>query len=136
MAMMCEECKCSIYLEEQADGSKTYGGCENDCPCCNENIGALLEERTAQIIALTEEERGKLDDNDDLADSNPILHAEQGPNRFALMSLFFTDSDGVQIQEDLDLNEITVAYFAGDNDIPVTEGALYEWAINYYKLNY
>lgn len=95
-----------------------------------------LEERTAQIIALTEEERGKLDDNDDLADSNPILHAEQGPNRFALMSLFFTDSDGVQIQEDLDLNEITVKYFTDDEDIPVTEGALYEWAINYYRMNY
>lgn len=36
MAVMCETCKCSIYLEEQADGSMEYGGCENNCPCCNE----------------------------------------------------------------------------------------------------
>jgi hypothetical protein len=35
MAVMCEECKCSIYLEEQADGTKKYGGCENECTCCN-----------------------------------------------------------------------------------------------------
>jgi hypothetical protein len=41
MAIMCEECKCSIYLEEQADGTKEYGGCENECSCCNpEEIGA------------------------------------------------------------------------------------------------
>ena len=35
VAVMCEECKCSIYLEEQADGTKKYGGCENECTCCN-----------------------------------------------------------------------------------------------------
>ncbi len=35
MAVMCEECKCSIYLEEQPDGTKKYGSCENGCPCCN-----------------------------------------------------------------------------------------------------
>jgi hypothetical protein len=95
-----------------------------------------LDERTAQIIALTEDKREELEQEDDMGDSNPILHAEQAPNRFALMSLFFTDSDGVQIQEDLDLNEISVKYFTDDNDIAVTEGALYEWAINHYKSNY
>lgn len=86
-----------------------------------------IKEREAQILATTEEEREE--GNED----NPIIHAEQGPNRFALMSLFFSDSDGVQIQEDLDLNEITVKYFTDDEDILITEGALYEWAINQYK---
>lgn len=35
MAVMCEECKCSIYLEDKADGSREYGGCDNGCECCN-----------------------------------------------------------------------------------------------------
>jgi len=130
MAVMCEVCKCSIYLEEQTDGTMEYGGCENECPCCNEDIAGKLEERVAQLLAITDEVR----DSDD--DSNPIIHAEQGPNRFALMSLFFTDNDGVKIEEDLELNDITVTYFTDDNELIVKEGALYEWAINYYRDNY
>ena len=140
MAIMCEACKCSIYLEEQPDGTKKYGACENDCACCNgesmKALNELLAERVAQIIALTEEKRADLEETQDMGDSHPILHAEQGPNRFALMSLFFTDTDGVRIEEDLELNEITVTFFTDDEDLIVTDGALYEWATNYYRDNY
>jgi|CryBogDrversion2_10_1035300.scaffolds.fasta_scaffold07319_2 hypothetical protein len=36
MPVMCEECKCSIVLEDKPDGTRDYGGCGNGCPCCNE----------------------------------------------------------------------------------------------------
>ena len=134
MAIMCEVCKCSIYLEKQLDGSMEYGGCESGCSCCSgEGMKALnesLEKHTAQLLALTNEQREAGDD------SNPILHAEGGPNRFAIMSLFFNDSEGVRIQEDLDLNAVTVNYFTEGEEIELQEGALYEWAINYYRENY
>jgi hypothetical protein len=133
MPVMCETCKCSIYL---IDGTRDYGGCESGCPCCNEDIGGKLQERISRILELTPEKRAEFDEDDELADSNPILHAESAPNRFATMSLFFTDSDGVQIQEDLDLSDITVKYFTDDNDLPVTEGPFYDWAVNYYRSNY
>ena len=32
MAMMCEECKCSTYLDEETG----MYSCENECPCCND----------------------------------------------------------------------------------------------------
>ena len=35
MAVMCEECKCSISLDDKPDGTRVYGGCENECKCCN-----------------------------------------------------------------------------------------------------
>lgn len=94
-----------------------------------------LENRNAEVLALTEEER----DNDE--SESPILFAEQGPNRFALMSLFFEDkvggtNDGVRIEEDLDTNEITVKYFTETDEVELNSGAVYEWAINFYKENY
>lgn len=130
MAVMCETCKCSIYLEDQPDGTREYGGCESGCPCCNEDVAGKLAERTAQLLAITPEIR------DEYSDENPILYAEQGPNRFALMSLFFSDNDGVQIQEDLELNDITIKYFTDDNDLVLTEGPIYDWALDFYKTNY
>ena len=85
-------------------------------------------EREAAILAYTDEDRDAMDD------TNPVTHAETGPNRFHLMSLFFSDTDGVQIQEDCDLNEITVTYF---NDALVSEeitaGPMYDWAIEQYN---
>lgn len=92
----------------------------------------MLSERAAQILAYTDEDRDAMDD------SNPITFAESGPNRFHLMSLFFSDrdgsSDGVQIQEDADLNEITIKYFKdGEPDIELTEGPVYDWALAMYK---
>jgi hypothetical protein len=91
-----------------------------------------LEERAAAILAYTDEDRDAMDD------SNPITFAESGPNRFHLMSLFFSDKngseDGVQIQEDCDLGEITVKYFnEGEADIELTEGPVYDWALAMYR---
>lgn len=130
MAVMCEECKCSIYLEDQPDGTREYGGCESGCPCCNENVGEKIALRESQILAITEEDR------DEYSDENPIFYAEQGPNRFATMSLFFPEEDGVRITEDLDTDDVTVHYFTNDNEVEIKEGALYEWAINHYRENY
>jgi hypothetical protein len=77
--------------------------------------------------------------NDDMRDagdeSNPIIFAESGPNRFNLMSLFFNDSEGVRIEEDLELGDITVQLFSDTDKQELKEGALFEWAITYYKEN-
>ena len=141
MAVMCETCKCSIYLETQADGTRAYGGCENECVCCNgSDILEVLQTRNEQVIALTDEVREELEGAEDMGVSNPILFAEQGPNRFKVMSLFFEDvangtNDGVKIQEDLDLGEITITYFTDEDETELTEGAVYDWALNFYKTN-
>lgn len=93
----------------------------------------LLQLRTEQLLSLTDADRDSGDE------SNPILFAESGPNRFSIMSLFFSDSggkeDGVRIQEDLDLNEITVEYFTDTETIELKEGPIYEWALEFYKSN-
>lgn len=86
-----------------------------------------LKEREAQVLAVTQEQREEGDD------SNPILHAESGPNRFRIMTLFFPEDDGVRIQTDLDLNEVTVEYFSDDGRVELTEGPLYDWAIDLYE---
>jgi hypothetical protein len=57
-----------------------------------------------------------------------------------MMSLFFEDvpeghNDGVKITEDLDLGEITVEYFTDIDEVPLTEGAVYDWAIDFFKNN-
>lgn len=83
--------------------------------------------RNQQVEATTEEEREG--DGED----NPIVYAESGPNRFNVMSLFFTDSDGVKIEEDLEMNEILIQYFNDTDTIQLTEGAVYDWALNFYK---
>ena len=91
----------------------------------------LLEVRTSQLLALTDEER------DAYSEEHPIFYAEQGPNRFAVMSLFFSDEDGVRIEENTNDGEITVSYFEdGRRNRELTSGALYEWALNYYRDNY
>ena len=141
MAMMCETCKCSIYLEDKADGTRAYGGCENECVCCNgSDIIEVLQTRNEQVIALTDEVREELEGAEDMGVSNPILFAEQGPNRFRVMSMFFEDvagghNDGVKITEDTDLGEITVKYFTDFAEIELTEGAVYDWAIDFFKTN-
>jgi len=141
MAVMCETCKCSIYLETQTDGTRAYGGCENECVCCNgSDILEVLQTRNEQVIALTDEVREELEEAEDMGASNPILFAEQGPNRFRVMSMFFEDvvggnNDGVNITEDTDLGEITVKYFTDKDEIELTEGAVYDWAIDFFKNN-
>ena len=141
MAVMCETCKCSIYLETQPDGTRAYGGCENECVCCNgSDILEVLQTRNEQVIALTDKVREELEGSEDAGATNPILFAEQGPNRFRMMSLFFEDvaggrNDGVKITEDLDLGEITITYFTDEDKTEITEGAVYDWAIDFFKNN-
>jgi hypothetical protein len=88
-----------------------------------------LKVREEQLLALTQEERDTGDD------SNPILFAESGPNRFHIMTLFFPEGDGVRIQTDLDLDEVTVEYFNDSQTIELTEGPIYDWAIEIYELD-
>jgi hypothetical protein len=92
------------------------------------------------VIALTDKVREELEGAEDMGVSNPILFAEQGPNRFRMMSLFFEDvaggrNDGVKITEDLDLGEITITYFTDEDKTEITEGAVYDWAIDFFKNN-
>jgi hypothetical protein len=88
-----------------------------------------IKVREEQLLALTQEERDTGDD------SNPILFAESGPNRFHIMTLFFPEGDGVRIQTDLDLDEVTVEYFNDSQTIELTEGPIYDWAIEIYELD-
>ena len=91
-----------------------------------------LKDRELQVLATTEEDREEMDG------TNPIVNAESGPNRFSLMSMFFDDGndDGVQIQEDISDGELTVTYFNSSESIELTEGAVYDWAVNHYKNNW
>lgn len=98
-------------------------------------IKFALEKRNAQVLAVTDEDR------DEMNEENPVIFAESGPNRFSLMSMFFEDkvggdNDGVQIQEDLDCGEITVKYFTEKGEVELTEGAVYDWAVNHYRENF
>jgi hypothetical protein len=95
------------------------------------DLASLLEKRNQQVLSTTDEDR-------DSDDQNPIVFAESAPNRFRLMSMFFEDvsggnNDGVQIQEDLDSEEITISYFTDTATMEITEGAVYDWALNFYK---
>jgi hypothetical protein len=91
-----------------------------------------IQEREAQILATTEEEREEGNEN------NPIVQAESAPNRFSVMSMFFDDgeSDGVRIQEDLELGKITVQYFNDTETVELTEGVMYNWAKEFYSNNW
>jgi len=104
------------------------------------DLRKVLEKRNEQVLALTEEVREELEEAEDMGESNPVLFAEQGPNRFSVMSLFFEDvvggdNDGVNITEDTDIGEITIKYFTDEDEIELTEGAVYDWALNFYKNN-
>lgn len=89
-----------------------------------------LEQRERELLALTESDR------EEGNDTNPIIFAESGPNRFNIMSLFFPGDDGVRIEEDLELNAITVYYFNEEGQTQLTAGAIYEWATKYYEENF
>ena len=88
-----------------------------------------LKLREEQLLALTEEERENGDD------SNPILYAESGPNRFHSITLFFPEGDGVKVETDLDLDERTVQYFNDSQTIELTEGPIYDWAVEIYEMD-
>jgi len=98
-------------------------------------ISEVLEKRNEQVLAVTDEDRDEMDEN------NPVVFAESGPNRFRLMSMFFEDkvggdNDGVQIQEDVDTGDITVKYFTDKDEIQLTEGAVFDWAVKHYEENF
>jgi len=137
MASMCEDCKCSTYYDEDKD---TYH-CENECVCCNgSNILEVLKARNEEALALTEAVREALEEAEDMGESNPFIFAESAPNRFRMMSLFLEDvsggnNDGVKITEDVESGEIEIEYFTDIDQVPLTEGAVYDWALNFYKNN-
>jgi hypothetical protein len=89
-----------------------------------------LKQREAELLLTTEVVREEGDE------SHPILYAEGGINRFQSMTLFFPDTDGVKVEEDLDLDEVRVYYFNDEGQSELTEGAVYEWALNYYRENF
>jgi hypothetical protein len=96
-----------------------------------------LELRARQILETTEAHREAGDE------SNPVIFAEHGPNRFNVMSLYFEDTpyginDGVTIEEHLGTGDITVKYFKRDyaDTIELDNGPVYEWALNHYKENF
>lgn len=91
------------------------------------NLDDTLKARELAIVELAELDRDELDD------TNPIIYAESGPNRFSVMSLFFTDTDGVKIEQDLELNEITIIYFNDTDSTVLTGGPVYDWALDFYK---
>ena len=95
-------------------------------------LSEVLAKRNAQVLAVTDEDRDEMDEN------NPVVFAESGPNRFTIMSMFFEDkvggdNDGVRIEEDLGCGDITVHYFTEEGEIELTEGAVYDWAVNHYR---
>lgn len=91
-----------------------------------------IQLREEQILAVTEEERDEVDAN------NPIIFAETAPNRFAMMSLFFEEEDGVRIVEDIDLHSIEVFYFDTEGKETQLEetSVLYQWASDYFQQNW
>ena len=90
-----------------------------------------LTQREKEIAAITDDQRDEGDE------SNPILHAESGPNRFNVMSMFFPEEDGVRIEEHIGLNDIEVFYFDIEGkETQLEEGILFDWAINHYKENF
>lgn len=89
-----------------------------------------LEQRERELLALTESDR------EEESESNPILFAESGPNRFNVMSLFFPGDDGIRIEEDLDLSLIKVIYFNDEGQTELTAGPIRKWAIEYYEENF
>ena len=89
-----------------------------------------LKQREAELLATTEEDR------EEGNEANPIVFAEGGRNRLHIMTLFFPNDDGVKIERDLELDEVSVEYFNDIERVTLTEGALYEWAIDQYENHY
>lgn len=94
-----------------------------------------LETRTAQVQALTPDDRENMDGED-----NPILFAEEAPIDCQSVTLWFPEEDGVMVTEYIaffreeDEHRYKVEYLAKDGtSIPLTSGSLYEWALNFYK---
>lgn len=86
-----------------------------------------IRKREEQILAVR-----RIDEDDE---NNPIIHAEQGPNRYHSITWFFPDpeGDGCRVTYDCDLGTKEVVYFdAAGTEIELTEGVMYEWALALY----
>ena len=94
-----------------------------------------LTTREAQALALTDQVREELEEASD--DEHPFIYAEQGPNRYQSITWFFPESDGVRVDQDLDLDpegeEVRVFYFNTEgSETELTSGPVYDWAVNQY----
>ena len=118
MPAMCEGCKDSIPLRD------TY------CAECKQEASEVrnrLAEREAQALEIA----GK--DRDEVSDEHPIIYAQSGPCRYQSITYWFPEEDGVMVQQSLDNEEeITVKYLTGEEEIDLTEGALYDWALEQF----
>ena len=88
-----------------------------------------LSEREAQAKAISREER------ESGATDNPLINAEDDPSRFQTLSYFFEDEEGVEIVQDLDWaeDEVKVYYFWQGGREMITEGALFDWAMERWE---
>ena len=77
------------------------------------------------------ESQAELLANGDMTEENPLIEAQDFPNRFETLSFFFAEGDGVEIVKDLDNEEADpiVSYFHDSGKIELTKGSLYEWAM-------
>lgn len=87
-----------------------------------------LKLREEQVLQVKEEERENGDD------SNPIIYAESGPCRYQSVTYWFPDGDGVIVEVNMDdEDDFTVRYMDGEESIDLTDGPLYEWAVEQYE---
>lgn len=88
---------------------------------------ADIKLREEQILAVR-----RIDEDDY---DNPIIHAEQGPNRYHSITWFFPDpeGDGCRVTYDCDLGTKEVVYFdKNGTEVELTEGVMYDWAMDLY----
>lgn len=86
-----------------------------------------LSEREAQAKAIA----GK--DRDGLDEEHPIIYAESAPCRYQSITYWFPDGDGVRVEQSLDDEEDIKVYYLGEEEIALTDGALYEWAMDQFN---
>lgn len=87
--------------------------------------------REAQILALTEKDREEADSD------NPIIYAETAPCHYQSETFWFPEGDSVEVVQNLDWEEDLEVYYQeqGGERVQITEGALYEWAIERWESN-
>lgn len=86
---------------------------------------------------LTEREaQAKLANEGDETEANPLNEAQDYPSRFQTLSFFLEDEEGIEIVQDLDDGQedsVRVYYFWQGGREMITEGALYEWALERWE---
>ncbi len=85
---------------------------------------------------LTEREaQARLANEGDETEPNPLTEATDFPSRFQTLSFFFEDEEGVEIVQDLDWadDEPKVYYFWQGGREMITEGALFDWAMERWE---